>query len=171
MEERIISVRLLFLLSRTSSGAHQNRCSWGGVRLGAFNPPIRRFSVFLHQQVRGDVPRLGPRLLPARLVGFRRAAAPLVLPSEAPQLGAPVFPPLEGQSGAVGHQAALLGGPAPLPLLRTDQEEGAAHVEGRAAAAEVAVGDPEGVGAPADTGGGPRAEDCLDGDGELPPGS
>lgn len=44
-------------------------------------------------------------------------------------------------------------------------------MEGGAAAAEVAVRDPEGVGAPADAGGGPRAEDGLDWDGELPPGT
>lgn len=123
-----------------------------------------RLGVFLRQQVRGDVPRLGVCLLPVMVVvgGFRRAAPPLVLPPEAPQFGAPVFPPLESQSGAVRHQATLLRTPAPLPLLRTDQEEGPAHVEGGAAAAEVAVGDPEGVGAPANAGGGPRAEDGLD---------
>ncbi|TNN58875.1 hypothetical protein EYF80_030885 [Liparis tanakae] len=104
--------------------------------------------LFLSQQVRGDVPRLGLCGLPVMVV-LRRAAAPLVLPPEAPQLGAPVFPPLEGQSGAVRHQPALLGAPAPLPLLRADQEEGAAHVEGGTAAAEVAVRDPERPEAPA----------------------
>lgn len=111
--------------------------------------------------MRGDVAGLGLRpLLPMPVVWVSGwAAAPLVLPSEAPQLGAPVFPPLEGQSGAVGHQPALLGAPASLALLTADQEEGAAHVEGRAAAAQVTVGDPEGVEAPADVGGRPCAKD------------
>lgn len=125
----------------------------------------------LSQQVRGDVP---PRLLPVIVLplgGLLGAAAPLVLPPEASQLGAPVFPPLEGQSGAVRHQAALLRAPAPLAFLGADQEEGPAHVQGRAATAQVPVGDPEGVGAPTHTGVGPRAENSLDGDGELPPGT
>lgn len=117
--------------------------------------------VSLCQQVRGDVAGLGLRPLSStpvlRSSGW--AAAPLVLPSEAPELGAPVFPPLEGQSGAVGHQPVLLGAPASLALLGADQEEGAAHVEGGAAAAQVAVGDPEGVEASAHSGGRACAKD------------
>ncbi len=94
--------------------------------------------------------------------GFRWAAAPFVLPAEAPEFGVPVFPPLEGQSGAVRHQATLLRAPAPLPLLCTDQQEGPTHLEGWAAAAEVTVRNPEGVEASAYLGGGPGAEDSLD---------
>lgn len=168
---------------RTWSGAHQSGYGWRGGRLCGFNLAVcirvymRRLwglSVFLSQQVRGDVPRLGLCLLPVTVVllpigGFRRAAAPLVLPPEAPQFGVPVFPPLEGQGGAVRHQATLLRAPAPFPLLCTDQEEGPPNVEGWAATAEVTVWDPEGVGAPAHTGSGPRTEDGLDWDGELPP--
>lgn len=168
---------------RTWSRAHQSGYGWRGGRLCGFNLAVcirvymRRLwglSVFLSQQVRGDVPRLGLCLLPVTVVllpigGFRRAAAPLVLPPEAPQFGAPVFPPLEGQGGAVRHQATLLRAPAPFPLLCTDQEEGPPNVEGWAATAEVTVWDPEGVGAPAHTGSGPRTEDGLDWDGELPP--
>lgn len=107
----------------------------------------------------------------AVVYGFRGAASSLVLPPEAPELGAPVFPPLEGQSGAVGHQATLLRTPAPLSFLGSNQEERPAYVEGGAAAAEVAVGDPEGLGAPADAGGRPYAEYSLYRDGELPPGT
>lgn len=179
--------------SRALRRAHQSGCRRGGFQLFVcvrvcvqhhwglsvvhfHRVCVRtgRLCVFLSQQVRGDVPRLGLWLLPVVLVvvgGFRRAASPLVLPAEAPQFGAPVFPPLEGQSGAVRHQATLLRAPAPLPLLRTDQEEGPAYVQGGAAAAEVPVGDPEGLEAPANAGGGPRAEDGLDWDRELPPGT
>ena len=111
----------------------------------------------------GDVPGLCFRLLPAGAVGgLLGAASPLVVAPEAPEFGAPVVPPLEGQSGAVRHQATLLRAPAPLALLRANQEVSPTHVEGGAAAAEVPVGDPQGVGAPADTGGGARAEDGLD---------
>lgn len=105
------------------------------------------------------------------MLGFWWASTPFVLPPEAPQFVAPVFPPLEGQSGAVRHQATLLRTPVPLPFLCPDQEEGAAHVQGRAAAAKVTIGHPERVRAPANAGGGPCAEDGLDRDGELPPGS
>lgn len=56
--------------------------------------------IFISQQVRGDVCRMCLCVLSATGVvtagGFLRAAAPLVLPPEAPELGAPVFPPLEG---------------------------------------------------------------------------
>lgn len=130
--------------------------------------------VFLSQQVRGDVPRLRLCALPAMtgvVWGLLRTAASFVLPPEAPEFGVPVFPPLEGQGGAVRHQATLLGAPAPLPFLGADQEERPAYVKGGAAAAEVTVRDPKGLGAPADAGVGPRPEDCLYRDGKLPPGT
>jgi len=124
--------------------------------------------------MRGDVapPRFRVAVvMPVSVGGLRGATAPLVLAPEAPELGAPVFPPLQGRGGAVGHQPALLGGPVAAPLLRADQQEGPAHVEGGAAAAQVSVGDPEGPRASAEAGRGPRAEDGLHRDGELPPGA
>lgn len=168
--------------SRTWSGVHLGSCGWWGGRFGGCDPQLcvrmwrlllLCFSVLLRQQVRGDVPGLGLGLLLFMSIvrGSGWAAAPLVLPSEAPQFRAPMFPPREGQSGAVGHQTTLLGAPASLPLLGRDQEERAAHLEGWAAAAEVAVRDPEGVGAPAHVGGRPCAKDWLDWDGKLPPGA
>ncbi|MEQ2160603.1 hypothetical protein GOODEAATRI_000971 [Goodea atripinnis] len=93
--------------------------------------------------------------------GFLGAAAPLVLPPEAPELGAPVFPPLEGQCGAVRHQATLFRSPTSLPFLCADEEECPVYMEGRAATAEVTVGNPEGLGAPPEMGVGARPEDGL----------
>lgn len=124
----------------------------------------------LTPQVRGHVPGLGVCVRFA-VLRFRRTAAPFVLTPEGSEFGAPVFPPLEGQGGAVRHQAALLRAPAPLAVLCADQEERPAHVEGGAAARQVPVGDPERLGAPADPGGGARAKDDLHRNGELPPGT
>lgn len=131
--------------------------------------------VLLNQQMWGDVPQLSlwgpPAVVKVVNWGLFRAAASLVLPPEAPEFGAPVFPPLEGQSGAVRHQATLLRTPAPLPFLGADQQERPTHVEGRAAAAQISVRHPKGLGTLADSGVGPRPENHLYEDGKLPPGT
>lgn len=180
----LLYISLLFVSFRTSTRTNHNRCSGRrgrlrvGRRWGLSFVLLHRLCVcvrvFLSQQVGGDVPRLGPRVLRVLTVvagGLERAPALLVLTPEAPEFGAPVFPPLEGQSGAVCHQATLLRGPAPLPFLCANQEERPTHLEAGAATAEVTVWDPERQGAPANVGGGPGAENCLYWDGELPPGT
>lgn len=103
------------------------------------------------------------------LLGHLQALALLVLRPEPPQLGAPVLPPVEGDGRAVRHQTELPGRPVTPPFLCSNQEEGPAHLKGGAAAAEVAVGHPEGLLAPANTRRS-HPEHGLHPYGELPPG-
>ena len=102
-----------------------------------------RRCVFLHV----SVPMLatGCRVL----LGDIQALALLVLPTESPQFRAPVLPPVEGKSRAVRHQPLLSWCPVACSFFCTDQEEAPTHLEGRAAAAEVAVRHPESLLTPA----------------------
>lgn len=123
---------------------------------------VRR-CVFLRRGVRVSAASGG--VLPGDL----QALALLVLPPEPSQFGAPVLPPVEGDGGAVRHQPVLPRRPVPSPFLCTNQEEGPANLEGRAATAEVTVWNPEGLLAPAHAGR-PHAEHGLHPYRELPPG-
>lgn len=85
------------------------------------------------------------------LLGHLQALALLVLPPEPPQLGAPVLPPVEGDGGAVRHQTVLPWRPVSATFFCANQEEGPAHLKGRAATAKVTVRHPESLLASAHT--------------------
>lgn len=137
-------------------------CVWGGTMCQYFLPhsvcvsplgvrAVLWLCVLSLLQVRWcvflcvPVPAAGSRVL----LGDLQALALLVLPTEPPQLGAPMLPPVEGESGAVCHQPLLAWRPAAHPFLRADKEEAPTHLQGGAAAAEVTVGHPESLLTPA----------------------